>query len=88
MIYKFICFIGAGYLGSRVLYHRTHGGCAPAQLPESVGLVAGGLLVVAAFAAFFAEDNRDRALLALAAALAAVGIGVGVNRVRMAAVVQ
>jgi len=88
MIYKFICFIGAGYLGSRALYHRTHNGCTPAQLPESVGLVAGGVLVLTAFAALFAEDNGDRALLALAAAFAAVGIGVGVNRVRMAAVAQ
>ena len=85
MIWKFATFIGAGYLGSRLLYHRTHSGATPAQLPESVGLVAGGLLVMAAFAALCTAPDRDAALLALAAAFAAVGIGVGVNRVRMAA---
>lgn len=81
MIYKFLCFIGAGYLSSRALYPQTHDGA----LPESLGLVAGGVLVLAAFAVFFTDANRDRAFLALASAFAAVGIGVGVNRVRMAA---
>ena len=81
MIYRFFTFIIVGALGSKSLYRATHG--EGALLPETAGMVAGGLLVMAAFYAMCPRRYRDEAIVVLAAAFAAVGIGVGVNRIWM-----
>ena len=83
MTWKFISFIVSGYLGSQALYRQTHGRIeSPSLLPESVGLVLGGLLVIAAFVVFNPDD--EAAHVRLVAAFAAVGIGVGISRVQIA----
>lgn len=83
MIWKFFTFIAAGFVGSFILYPRTHV-ITPesSQLPETLGIVVGGLLVVGAYVAY--EPKDDDGFWRLIAAFSSVAIGMGLNRVRMA----
>lgn len=67
-----------GFLLSQLLYRFTHG--ENKVVPEVLGMMAGGLLVILVYKMLGATDKDIQQIFA---AFSSVGIGVGISRVIM-----